>query len=279
VQSLLHLPADNVVSRCPGIRPSGPSVLPEQIRATFKRHSSYQRRWGVNALTANLRASLTIFKAGFAVESASGFFALATNTPDLRLHEYLILLSPVFSAFGILFLWIGRHEWNETHRTRVGHVNLAFLLSIVATASAAAPVAYLSTTGGADTTGLLGVEFGVAVAIVFGVTFVTYALVAAHLVGRWGELAMGLGLAWAVIVSALIGVALTPDLHPIVTAITNRSTAIVAATHPISLLDSLFAFSYLAFFFAFVDAHYRVAKGLTPEGATITPGVAPKSAS
>ena len=107
---------------------------------------------------------------------------------------------------------------------------------------------------------------------------VTYALVASHLVGRSGEVAMGLGLAWAVIVSGLIGAALAPNLHPIVTAIAGRSTGIAATTHPITLLDSLLAFSYLAFFFAFVDAHYRVAKGLTPDGTPMTPGISPKPA-
>ena len=187
-------------------------------------------------------------------------------------------MSPVFSAFGILFLWVGRHEWNETHRTRVGHANLAFLLSLVAIALAAIPIAYLTATGASDSSGWWGVEFGVAVAVVFGVTFVTYALVAAHLVGRSGEIAMGLGLGWAVVVSGLIGAALAPNLHPIVSAITTRSAAITATTHPITLLDSLLAFSYLAFFFAFVDAHYRVAKGLTPEGNTMIPGIAPKPA-
>jgi uncharacterized membrane protein YidH (DUF202 family)/energy-converting hydrogenase Eha subunit E len=227
-------------------------------------------------LPANLRASLTIFKIGFAVESASGFAALATNSSELPFHGYLILLGPVFSAFGILFLWIGRHEWNETHRTRVSHANLAFLLSLGAIALAAAPVAYLSVVGGSDTTGWLGVEFGVSVALVFGVTFVTYALVAAHLVGRWGEVAMGLGLGWAVLICGLIGAALAPQLHPIVHAITTRSAAIGVATHPITLLDALLAFSYLAFFAAFADAHWRVAKGLTPEGKPMVPGIPPR---
>jgi uncharacterized membrane protein YidH (DUF202 family) len=114
-------------------------------------------------LTANLRTSLTIFSLGFAVESASGFSALVFNSADLPFHGYLILLSPVFSAFGILFLWFGRHEWNETHRTRVGHANLAFLVSLLAIALAAAPVAYLTVVGGTDTSGWLGVEFGIAV--------------------------------------------------------------------------------------------------------------------
>jgi hypothetical protein len=176
-------------------------------------------------------------------------------------------LAPLFSAFGILFLWIGRHEWNELHRTRVGHANLAFALSLLSIALAAAPVAYLSLTRGSGFAGWLSVEFGAAVALVFGVTFVTYALVAAHLVGRAGEIAMGVGLGWAMIISGLIGLALSPRLKPIVDAILARSTAIGAATQPITLLDALLAFSYLAFFVAFVDAHYRVAKGLAPDGS------------
>lgn len=201
---------------------------------------------------------------------------MATNSSQLPFHGYLILLSPVFSAFGILFLWIGRHEWNETHRTRVGHANLAFLLSLVAIALAAAPVAYLSLAGGSNSSEWLRIEFGAAVALVFGVTFVTYALVAAHLVGRSGEVAMGLGLGWAVVVSGLIGLAMAPELSPIAGAIISRSAAVVAATHPITLLDSLLAFSYLAFFVAFVDAHYRVAKGLTPEGTPMVLGPTPR---
>lgn len=80
---------------------------------------------------------------------------------------------------------------------------------------------------------------------------------------------MGLGLGWAVIVSRLMGVTLAPELNPTAGAIITRSSAIAAATQPITLLDSLLAFSYLAFFFAFVDAHYRAAKGLTPEGTPI----------
>jgi len=155
---------------------------------------------------------------------------------------------------------------------------LAFLLSLVAIALAAIPVAFLTATGASDSGGWWGIEFGASVAVIFGVTFVTYALVAAHLVGRWGEVAMGLGLGWAVLVSGLIGAALAPALHPIVSAISTRSAAVTAATHPITLLDSLLAFSYLAFFFAFVDAHYRVAKGLTPAGETMVPGIKPRPA-
>ncbi len=206
---------------------------------------------------------MTVFKAGFAAESASGFAALLAHSTQLPLHGLLIVLSPTFTAFGLLFLWIGRHEWNELHRTRVGHANLAFAVSLIATALAAIPITYLTLAGNTSPAGWLGIEFGVAVALVFATTFVTYALVAAHLVGRLGEIAMGLGLAWSVLISALIGLALSPELAPIAQSIASRTIALDPIIAPITLLDALLAFSYLAFFVAFVDAHYRVAKGLT----------------
>lgn len=213
-------------------------------------------------MTVNLRLSLTVFKIGFGAESLSGFLVLATGAADLPFHGVLLLLSPVFTAFGILFLWIGRHEWNELHRARVGHANLAFALSLLATALAAGPVVYLAAEGGPTPPGWLGFEFGVAVALVFAVTFVTYALVASHLVGPVGRAAMAAGLLWAVVISAAIGLALASQLHPIVATIVARSPALGPIEHPITLLDSLLAFSYLGFFVAFADAHWRVARGL-----------------
>ncbi|MGI0133174.1 MAG: hypothetical protein ACREDK_08860 [Thermoplasmata archaeon] len=213
-------------------------------------------------LTVNLRLSLTVFKVGFLAESIGGFVALFGNHRELPFHGYLIALTPVFSALGILFLWAGRHEWNALHRSRVGHANLAFATTFVATALAAAPIAYLSLTGGPNPPPWIALEFAVAVALVVGVTFVTYALVAAHLVGPTGEVAMALGLLWAIIISAEIGLALSHHLSTIVTTIAGRSLSIEPIAQPITLLDALLGFSYLAFFVAFVDAHWRVAKGL-----------------
>lgn len=219
----------------------------------------------------NLRLALTVFKVGFAAESAGGFFALANPGSNLPFHGYLLALGPVVSALGILFLWVGRHEWNETHRARVRFANAAFAVSLIALALAAGPVAYLTATGGTSPPGWLAVVFGLAIALTFGVTFVTYALVAAHLVGPLGRVAMGLGLAWSVLVSALIGLALAPELSPLVRTISTRSTNLDPVTHPIVLLDALLAFSYLAFFVAFTDAHWRVAKGIDGSGNTVPP--------
>jgi len=226
-------------------------------------------------MTINLRLSLTVFKVGFAAESAGGFVALLSGSSKLPFGGLLVLLNPAFTAVGILFLWIGRHEWNELHRTRVGHANVAFAASLAATALAAAPIGILSLYGNPSPPSWLGIEFGAAIALVFAVTFVTYALVAAHLVGRLGEVAMALGLGWAVLLSGLIGIALAPNLQPIVHSVAARNPSVGVLFQPITLLDALLAFSYLAFFVAFVDAHYRVAKGLTPEGGVATLSAAP----
>jgi hypothetical protein len=218
-------------------------------------------------VTVNLRVSLTVFKIGFAVESASGFAALFTNSTQLPFHGAVVLLSPVFSGLGILFLWVGREEWNQLHRSRVTHTNRAFGVTLLAAALAAAPIAYLTAVGAPQPPWWLGIEFGIAVALIFGFTFVTYALLAAHLVGRLGEIAMGVGLAWSLILSGAIGLVLAGQLHPIVQTISSRSLAISSIFDPITLLNALLAFSYLAFFLAFTDAHYRVAVGLGPPDA------------
>jgi hypothetical protein len=84
---------------------------------------------------------------------------------------------------------------------------------------------------------------------------------------------MALGLGWAALISGLIGLALSPQLNPLVKSIASRSTAVSSIAHPITLLDALLAFSYLAFFFAFADAHWRVARHLTPEGEPFVPGI------
>ena len=228
-------------------------------------------------MTVNLRLSLTVFKVGFAAESAGGFVALFSGSSRLPFDGLLVLLNPAFTAVGVLFLWIGRHEWNELHRTRVGHTNLAFAVSLVATVLAAAPIGILSLYGNPSPPSWLGIEFGAAIALVFAVTFVTYALVAAHLVGRLGEIAMAIGLGWAVLLSGLIGLTLAPDIQPIVHSVAARNPAVGAIFQPITLLDALLAFSYLAFFVAFVDAHYRVAKGLQPKEPSEPVGRTPSS--
>jgi len=222
-------------------------------------------------MTVNLRRSLAVFAIGFAVEGFGGLAALLLGGSTLIERRDLLLLTPIFSLVGLTFLWMGRHEWSELHRRRVGHAHGAFIGSVVAIALAAAPVIYLSAIGGPPPPAWASAEFAVAIAIVFALTFVTYALVAAHLVGPVGRIAMALGLLWAFILSALIGLALSAQLSPLVRQIVDRSPAVAPIVNAIGFLDSLLAFSYIALFVAFLDAHARVRAGGGAEASLATP--------
>ena len=216
-------------------------------------------------MVVRLRTSLAIFQLGFALESIGGFVVLSGAATMLPFHGLVFLLSPAFSALGIVWLWIGRHEWNELHVRRVGHASLAFQSSLLAAGLAIGVVLLLAATGPTDPPYWTRLLFGAAVAAVLALTFLTYVLVASHLVGRWGGLAMALGVGWALLLSGLIGLALVPELPPIVRSVVLKSPAVAPVLQPLTALAALFAFSYLAFFLAFTDAHWRVVQGLDPE--------------
>jgi hypothetical protein len=213
-------------------------------------------------MTLNLRLGLTIFLIGFAVESAGGFATLFSGSGSLPLHGYLPIVSLGSTTVGFVFLFIGRREWNDLHRARLHFAGVLFAASLATVGAAAAPVIYLVYAGSTPVQAVLGAEFGLAIAASVALTFATYTLVAAHLVGRVGEVAIGLGVGWAVVVAVEIGDALAPRLGGIARA---------AAAHPFTLPPELLsvggweawlAFSYLAFFLAFLDAHYQVARGI-----------------
>ncbi len=212
-------------------------------------------------MPSRLRTSLAIFEVGFALESLAGFIVLlggGTAFPDRAL---IVFLSPLFSFLGLLWLWIGRSEWNEAHSRRVGHVNAAFGLSLFAAVLAAGLVVWLAQMGVTTPPGWAGLAFGTAVGSVLALTFLTYVLVASHLVGPVGEISMAFGLLWALLLSILIGAALIPELTPLVADVASHNPAIGPILAPITLLASLFALSYLAFLVAFADAYGRVGRG------------------
>lgn len=210
---------------------------------------------------SGLRTSLAIFQIGFALESFAGFVALSRPGSGLPYHSLILLLSPFFSVLGILWLWIGRSEWNDVHRQRVRSANVAFGASLLAAILAAAIVGYLSYLGPAAPPAWASLAFGTAIASLLALTFVTYVLVASHLVGPIGGVAMAFGLVWALLLSALIGLALSPQLQTIVQDVSSRNLAVGPVFAPVTLLAALFAFSYLAFFVAFADAYVRVGRG------------------
>ncbi len=107
--------------------------------------------------------------------------------------------------------------------------------------------------------------FGASVAsLVFG-TFVTYVLIVFHLAPRPSQFALLASIAWALLVSAFIGIALAADLPTVMTLISSRAFTVPRFVGPVDTLASYLFVSYFLLFAAYLDAHRTVARGPSPE--------------
>ena len=83
------------------------------------------------SVPTNLRISLTILSIGFAIEGAGELYSVLSGG-TFRPGTWLLLIIPTIATLvGLLFVWIGRHEWNELHRDRVRRAHVVFGLSVV----------------------------------------------------------------------------------------------------------------------------------------------------
>jgi hypothetical protein len=212
-------------------------------------------------MTTNLRISLTILTIGFGIEGGGEAYSLITQGTFLSGSSLLLLIPAIITLLGLLFILIGRHEWNALHRARVHRASLIFGLSILGGLVAGIELgllAYYPTIGAPLWAEVL---FGCAVgSFVFG-TFVMYAHLVFHLVTKPSQVALLASIAWALIVSALISVALAGDLPAILALVGARSFSIGALLAPIDYLESFLFISYFLLLIAYLDAHLLVAKG------------------
>jgi hypothetical protein len=208
-------------------------------------------------MTTNLRISLTILTVGFAIEGGGEAYSLLTAGSFLPGTSLLFLLPSIATLLGLLFLLIGRHEWDELHRARVHRANLIFALSVLAGVVAALELAILATVAGIG-------------AFVLG-TFVTYAQLVFHLVTRPSKVALVASILWALVVSAFVGQAMGADLPTILGLIAARSFSVGSLIAPIDYLASFLFISYFLLLAAYLDAHVTVARGVRPA----SPGKAP----
>ena len=166
-------------------------------------------------MSTNLRISLTILSIGFAIEGGGEAYSLLTAGSFLPGTSLLFLLPAVVTLLGLLFILIGRHEWDELHRARVRRANLIFALSLLAGFVAGIEVTLLAAYPGVGAPLWAEVVFGAAVGSFLLGTFVTYAQLVFHLVTRPSKVALVASIAWALIVSALIAQTLAADLPSI----------------------------------------------------------------
>ena len=62
-------------------------------------------------MTTNLRISLTILSIGFAIEGAGELYSVVSQGRFKPGVNLLFVLPTVMTLAGLLFVWIGRHEW------------------------------------------------------------------------------------------------------------------------------------------------------------------------
>jgi hypothetical protein len=212
-------------------------------------------------MTTNLRISLTILSLGFAIEGAGEAYSLISSGALLPGTSVVFLLSAAVSLLGLLFLFLGRHEWNELHRSRASRTNQIFALSLLGGFIAAAEVALLVVYPSVGSPGWAEVLFGAALGSLVLGTFVTYAYLVFHLVGRPSKAVLIASAIWALIVSAYIGRVLAGDLPVILTAVANRSLTVEGLLAPVDYLASYLFVSYFLLFAAYLEAHSVVARG------------------
>ncbi len=226
-------------------------------------------------MTTNLRICLTILSVGFAVEGASELYSWATPGADHAGLNVLFILPTALTLVGLLFVWVGRHEWSELHRQRTRQAALIFGLSLVGGFIAAAVVAVLIAYPSMGTPPWAEVLFGAAIASLLLGTFVTYAFLVFHLVAIPSKAALAAAVAWACIISVIITVVLAGDLPTLLRLIQSRSFTVPSFLAPVNSLVSYLFLSYFLLLAAYIEAHVVVARGLPPG----VPRAVPPSAS
>lgn len=221
-------------------------------------------------MTTNLRISLTILSLGFGIEGAGEAYSLLSSGAFLPGTSLVFLASTVVTLLGLLFLFLGRHEWNEIHRARAARTNQIFGLSLAGGLIAAVEVGVLAYYPSIGTPLWAEALFGAALAsLVFG-TFVTYAYLVFHLVRTPSRIVLIASALWALAVSAYIGRVLAGDLPAVLAAVAARSPTVEPLLSPVDYLASYLFVSYFLLFAAYLDAHTIVARG-PPVAATRAP--------
>ena len=216
-------------------------------------------------MTTNLRISLTILSVGFAIEGAGEAYSVASNGTFLPGTSLLLILPTAMTLVGLLFVWIGRHEWNLLHHSRVRHAHIVFGLSLLGGIVAAAVVGLLLFYPNLGVPPWASVLFGAAVGSLVLGTFVTYVVLIFHLVRAASRAALAGSLVWAVLVSAFVGRVLAGDLPTIIMLTNQRSLSVSGLIGPVSSIASFLFVSYFLLLAAYLDAHHRVAQGLRDE--------------
>ncbi|MCI4352759.1 MAG: hypothetical protein L3K14_05145 [Thermoplasmata archaeon] len=231
-------------------------------------------------MAPNLRLSLTIFTIGFAIEAGVNAYDILTGSSrGGAAGETLFIAGAVATLLGVLFLTLGRHEWNEVHRTRVHHAHLTLLVTVLLALAAAGPIAYYAYMSAVAIPSWLAYEVGAAVGASLFLSFILYAIIVYHLLGTAGRAILILALLAAVPVVGIVGYHIAGDIPTYLTTVRSSPTKLAALIEPVVSYLSYMFLAYSLFAVAFLDAHRRVARGLEPPTPDGSPPAAPPSTS
>ncbi len=227
-------------------------------------------------MTTNLRVSLTILSLGFGIEGAGELYSFVSHGTFHPGVTLLFVFPLAMTLAGLLFVWIGQHEWNALHRARVRQAHLVFGLSLLGAVVAGGVVGVLLLRPALGFPLAAKVAFGAAVGSLVLGTFVTYALLVFHLVPRPSKALLVASLTWAVIVAGFVGAAIAGNLPAIVGLAAHRSFTTPSFLGPVDALVSYLFVSYFLLLAAYVDAHRTILRG--PERKNPAGPSAPPSA-
>jgi hypothetical protein len=213
----------------------------------------------------NLRASLTAFSIGLAVEGAGAVYSTATHSVNLPGGQWLLYLGGLFTLIGLIFLYLGRHEWGELHHRRVRHAHRVFGLVLLSAAIGGGLVAaYVYLAPAAAAPASLAIVAAATVGIVLVGSYVTYLLVVFHLVSWPGRIAAVGALIWTAFVALLLAEAVQAQFPEYLAFLRHQGSLSSADVTPLTTPLSLLFVAYFLLLVAYADAHQRVARGLDP---------------
>ncbi len=212
-------------------------------------------------MTTNIRISLTILSVGFAVEGAGELYSLVSHG-SFRPGLSLLFVFPIaMTLAGLLFVWVGQHEWNALHRARVRQAHLVFGLSLLGLVVAGAVAGVLLQYPALGTPIWARVAFGAAVGSLVLGTFVTYSLLVFHLVPVRSKALLVASQVWALAVAGLVGASVGRDLPAILAIASHRNVTVPGFVAPVDALASYLFVSYFLLLAAYVEAHSAIVRG------------------
>jgi len=212
-------------------------------------------------MTTNTRVSLTILSLGFAIEGGAELYSVVTHGAYRPGSDLLLVLPFALTVAGLLFVWVGRHEWNQLHRDRIRQAHRVFGLSLLGALVAGVTVGVLLAEPSLGTPTWARALFGAAVGSLVLGTFVTYALIVFHLVPTPSQALLLASLLWALVVAGFVGATLAADLPSILALASQHVVGVPNFVGPVDSLASYLFVSYFLLLTVYVDAHRTVARG------------------